>query len=306
VRSALLELETAALGRGDRWLERLREAELRAARDLAAQEADALLPLVAMHEALYRSYRGRRLYSLVQHSRSQVEQLAELFVARGGSAAIAADILAGVGSYLQEVNLPAESRRLLLRALDHDPDNLAALFGMATSHEKYAEYLRAEDYLERLDKLRPGTDQVVLRWAMNLHRTGRRRRAEEILQGMTERCVASWTCSLAHQELARGWLESGAERQAAELLEKGIQRMPERPALRFLLAHAYDRLGRPTRALEVISGVAPGETISERLRYDTWANAHLEEARATVAAAAEAARAALGRAVAATAAEGES
>ena len=298
VRSALLELESSALGRADRSARVLRDAELKVARELAKNDAQALLPLVTMHEALYRAYRGRHLFSLVQHSRAQVERLAELFVAHGGSAKIAADILAGIGSQLQEANLPAESRRLLSRALEHDPANVPALFSMATSHEKYGEYLRATEYLERLGVERPNDEESNLRLAMNLYRTGRQRRFEELLSAMIERCSPSWTCALAHQELARSWLESGSEERAAALLERGIGRMPERHGLRFLLAHAYDRLGQPNSATEVISDVTPGDTRSERLRYDSWSNGFLEEARRSLADLAGEARSALGQAVA--------
>ncbi|MFQ5351103.1 MAG: hypothetical protein ACE5EG_11725, partial [Thermoanaerobaculia bacterium] len=81
----LIDFELAALGRsGEEQLTRLRTAELLVAAALGRQQADLLLPLIALHDELFRLYRRRQIFSLVAHSRRLIESLAEFYAELGG------------------------------------------------------------------------------------------------------------------------------------------------------------------------------------------------------------------------------
>ncbi len=285
--AALVDLELEALGRsGEEPLERLQTAELLAAAELGRQQADLLLPLISVHDDLFHLYRRRHLFSLVAHTRRLLESLAEFYAALGGKPDVAAGVLASVGGYMQELRAPGDSRRLFSRALVHDPTNPPALLGLALSYEKYGDYTRAVERLESLLAARPELDEARLRLALNLERTGDRLRFREILGELAATERAGWVSAIACQELARSLLEAGAPEEAATVLERAVEQMPKRQALRILLAHVYDRQGqleRSWKSLEQTAGAARSDLRSERLTYDEWANGPLDRARRALA-----------------------
>jgi len=201
-----------------------------------------------------------------------VEIIAELYAESGGSASLTASVLAIQGGYLQQANLVAGSRRLFTRALEHDPQTAAALLGLAASFEKYADYLRAIEFLEPLVALRPDLDEAALRLAVNQARVGWVPRAREGFEAVIAKDRLDWTCALAVEELARIYLIAADLEGAVSILEPAIQKMPQRAGLRLLLAHLYDRQGRVGSALELAAGidVATGSGSSARRRYDRW------------------------------------
>ena len=284
-RTALFELESEVLvGSGADAFKRLREAELRVARELVEHEPGLALPIVVLHDQVGEVYRQRRLFSLVGHARATVEIVAEWHVDHGGSGKLAAAALVSQGGHLQHANLPASSRRLFAHALEHDPENQAALLGMAVSLERYGNYPLAIEYLERLVAARPEFDEGLLRLAVNSLRVGRLGQARELLTQVVERDRGDWVCAVAAEELARLRLISGDVEGSRELLEAATDRMAGRSGLRLLLAHVYDRSGRPDRALAALTRPAPSDDAhgvdlespfpsaspSARFRYDEW------------------------------------
>jgi Tfp pilus assembly protein PilF len=206
--------------------------------------------------------------------------------------------MASLAGYLQESNLLAGSQRLYQRGLQHDPEAPAALLGLAASFEKYGNYGDAIEILEKLVVAAPELDEGQLRLAIKLQRVGRRPRARELLLSIIERNADSWTSAVAYEEMAQDYLAAGDSERAAELLRQAIDGAPERQGLRMLLAHVYDRLGRPELALKQLQEVAPvsgSSRTSERLTYDSWPMAVLEEARREVAIEAQAAVAELAK-----------
>jgi tetratricopeptide (TPR) repeat protein len=282
----IFDLELEVLGRGgEDSILRLRTAELLAASELANRQVTLLLPLISLHDELFHLYRRRHLYSLVSHTRRLLESLAELHATLGGSPETTAEILASVGGYMQELRAPYDSRRLFERALEHDPDSPAALLGLALSHEKYGEYRQAVERLEPLVAARPDLDEARLRLALNLERVGDRQRFRELLASLVAGTGTGWVSALACQELARSFLETGSLEEAAAVLKEALEHMPDRQALRILLAHVYDRQGRLTRSWESLEQVAASGTTgggSERLVYDEWANGPMDRARQAV------------------------
>jgi tetratricopeptide (TPR) repeat protein len=302
VRGLLFEFESEAVGAaaGGR-LENLHQAELAVASDLARQHRDLIMPLVLLHEQMYERYRNRRLYTLLHHTRSLLEELADLFVDVGGGPKNGAKMLASLGGYLQESNLSGGSRRLYTRALEWDFKCAAALMGLASSLEKYGEYPAALDYLEQLILIEPDYHEGRLRLALNLERVGLRRRARELLESIVAGDASGWVGGIAYQELGRIMLEAGEVQRAAELLERAAEALPDERATLFLLGHAYDRLGRSNTALERLARVEPRRHArrSERWIYDQWPQAQLEAARSHLAAMSESVMADLPAALAA-------
>lgn len=287
-RSALLELESGVLTDGT--LEVLKSAQVSVAKQLCDKDVESLIPVLALHDDLYNTYRKRSLYSLGFHARAVVELLAELYAERGGtrgSHVVAARVLASLGGHLQAANLPSSSRRLYRRALEHDPQNLAALLGLATSYERYGDYSRAVTVLEDLAAAHPSSGEGLLRLAINLDRLGVRGRSRSLTERVVELEAPSWIRSLAHQKLARILVETGSLDRAAQLLETSLEEVPAQSGSIYLLAHIYDRQKQPYKSLELLDGVATSPNPSPRKTYDSWPEAPLKAIRQELSAAAE-------------------
>jgi hypothetical protein len=112
----------------------------------------------------------------------------------------------------------------------------------------------------------------MLRQAINLRRTGYRSRAEQTLTAVMDQKSGNWVDSLACEESARGALKDGRLKDAALLLEGALSRSPGLGSLSLLLAHIYDRLGKPAQAFDVVDGIRPAEGagLSARKVYDSW------------------------------------
>ncbi len=288
-RSALLDLESGVLT--EDMLETLKSAQLAVAEQLGDDDVESLIPVLALHGDLYSTYRKRRLYSLGFHARDMIELMAELYARRGGtrgSHIVAARVLASLGGYLQAANLPSSSRRLYRQALGHDPHNLAALLGLATSYERYGDCTQSVAILEDLVKAYPSSGEGLLRLAINLDRLGVRTRARKLIEQVIELDGPEWVRSLAYQKLSRILVETGSLEDAARLLEKSLEEIPEQHGSVYLLAHVYDRQRQPYKSLELlqslvsqvpIRGEAASRSASARKLYDSWPETALDAIR---------------------------
>ncbi len=282
VKTALFELESEVLTDGDGASQSLHNAQIQVAGQLAAKDVEALIPILVLHEELYLTYRQRRLYSLTAGARALIEQLAAIYAERGGtqgSGVVAARALASLGGYLQEANLPASSREMFQKALEYDARSATAMLGLATSFERYGEYAKAVEVLERLVVAHPNLAECRLRLAVDLKRLGVRSRGIELLEQAIELEAPAWIHALARQELARSLIETGSLERAAEVLEAGLIAGGEQSTAA-LLAHVYDRLRRPYDSLVLLQGIAPraGGT-SARKAYDSWPEGALSDVR---------------------------
>jgi len=295
-KAALFALESEILTDGAGGSQSLRNAQLQVAEQLAAKDVEALIPILVLHEELYLTYRQRRLYSLTASSRELIEQLAEIYAERGGtegSGVVAARALASLGGYLQEANLPASSREMFHRALDHDPRSGTAMLGLATSFERYGEYSKAVEVLERLAVAQPKLAECRLRLAIDLKRLGVRARALQLLEQVLELEAPSWIHALARQELARSLIETSNLERAAEVLEGALGAGAEQSTIA-LLAHVYDRMRRPYKSIEMLDDIHPRSRsagTSARKAYDSWPEGPLTEVRGELAEAAAVRRA---------------
>jgi tetratricopeptide (TPR) repeat protein len=298
-RATLVDLEVGALRlAGVNPLTLLQAAELGVAQGLASGHAESLLPPLVLHEQLYEVYAQRRHYALMAHSRDMVELLADLYARHGGAPNLAGDTLASLGGYQQGANLTASSRRLFQQALELDPNNRAALLGLGVSHERHGERAAALRYFQRLADAHPELAEGRLRLALNLEGHGDRSRARELLAGLLGAGTADWIRALAYQELGRSHLFTGNLERAAALLEEAVSQLEREPSTFALLAHVYDRMGRPRQALEALERAAVAGRLgrngaSARVVYDSWPRAVLEATRNELVVAAERRREAL-------------
>ena len=284
-RTAVLEVESSVLIGGT--LEELQTAQLRVAQQLAGIEVESLLPVLVLHDDLYMTYRQRKLFSLGFNSRALIEKLAELYAELGGtegSRIVAARALASLAGRLQESNLPSNSRRLYRRTLDYDPHSKVALLGLAISYERYGEYSLAVTFLEALVAAHPRFGEGLLRLAINLDRLGVHQRSKELFDRVLDTEAPDWVRSLAFQESARALIEADQLDQAATLLERSLEELPEQYGTIYLLSHVYDRRREAYRALELIQ-LMPSTTtanVSPRKVYDSWPEAALEQIRSEI------------------------
>ncbi len=279
-RSALLDLEASVLTEGT--LLMLKSAQMAVAEQLSKSDVESLIPVMALHDELYSTYRQRSLFSLGFHAREIIELLAELYAERGGtrgSHIVAARALASLGGHLQAANLPSSSRRLYRRALEHDAHNEAALIGLATSYERYGDYPRAVTILEDLAAAHPESGEGLLRLAINLDRLGVRARARGLVERVITLKAPDWVRSLAYQQLARILVETGDLEQAAQLLESSLEKIPSQRGSIYLLAHIYDRQRQPYKSLELLQALTPSRDESPRKIYDSWPETSLRTIR---------------------------
>lgn len=286
----LVDFETGiALQQGASGLDRLREVELETARDLAIEGAQHLLPLIALHEQAHLADSPGTLAADPYHTRAMIFLLTELYseqLRSSGDREITSDLFVSLAGYFQEGSQGPAIMSLYRRALLFNPENEAALLGMATAREQLGRYRNALSLLQRLAETGSEAAEARLRLAVNLERLGEREEAARILAGLTEDAAPDWVAVVAFHQLARIRLSQGRLESARDLLARGLTRYPDDPGLALGLSWVEERLGSTsdlpfivTEPLELHKAPAPSarylyarpeypyiETIRVRLR----------------------------------------
>ncbi|MCZ6793944.1 MAG: hypothetical protein O7J95_10070 [Planctomycetota bacterium] len=286
VGGALFELLQSAVSDGGGISpERLSGTLLAVASYLGASDAESLVPLIELHDGLYRAYHRQGDYLLATLSRQLVAHLLEAY-ARSSSSKdarrIVASALVSRGDYLLRVGSNPAAQGAFEEALTHDPAHEAALLGLATIREAYGDYERAASLLQRLVPAWPGNDEAKLRLAINLRRLGSANRAESLFRRMLEPQVEEWVGVLAHQELADFLVEDDRLLEATELLSAAVDRWPyvERFYIQQMLV--LDLQHRPLAARKLLEDLTlqrKRDVDSPRLRYTSWPRATFERDR---------------------------
>lgn len=260
---ALYAFETAAMeGRPPLEIDRLFEAEVDVVRALGRRDVESLVPVLVLHHDAYPMYVGRGRPFLAGHASRLAASLADLYAREGasqGSRVLGARALASLGIYAQQTGVKLQGMGLMLHALDFDPTNEAALLGIATAHERSANYRRAAERLLELLKVYPQQREGRLRMAVNLGRIGEARQARELFEELVAEPTRDWVGVLAHQELARIHKEAGRLDRAEQVLWEGLERFPEDGSLRTQLAFVLDHQREPKRSQSVIQELAQAE-----------------------------------------------
>lgn len=260
---ALYAFEGAAMeGRQPQEISRLFEAEVEVVRALGRRDIESLVPVLMLHHDAYPMYVGRGRPFLAGHASRLAASLADLYAREGGtegSRMLGARALASLGIYAQKTGVKLQGMGLMLHALDFDPDNEAALLGIASAHERSGNFHRAAERLLELIGFHPQHREGRLRMAVNLGRLGETRQARGLLEGLIAEPTHDWVGTLAYQELARIHYEAGNPDRAAQVLSQGLERFPEDGAIRTQLAFVLDHQREPQRALRVIQELAEAE-----------------------------------------------
>jgi tetratricopeptide (TPR) repeat protein len=109
--------------------------------------------------------------------------------------------------------------------------------------------------------------------AVNYARTGRQEEAITHLRSLSLEDGDEWISKIAVQELARELARLGREAEAVEALAVAVERWPDEPGMKILMAWTLERQGDRIVAGEWISGIADGSDVtggSARFRYHRW------------------------------------
>lgn len=288
--TGLFEFETGFMAeREPGEVERLLEAEIEVIRWLGVRDLEAVVPLLALHHDAYRLYIERGEPFLAGHSSRLAASVADLYAREGdseGSRILGASALASLGIYAQKSGVKLQSVGLMLHALELDPDNEAALLGLASVQERSGNYHRAAEHLLALLQAHPGHREGRLRMAVNLDRLGSRGDAVSLFDALAAEPENDWVAAVALQELARIHRQEGRLDRAEEVLWSGLERLPDNGRLRTQLALVLDLRRLPRRALSVIQELPQEseriEGPSARRRYGMGPQEAFERVRAAL------------------------
>ncbi len=286
-RAAVLEIESSLLlGPKPVDLEDLADAELSVARELSRGSAGSLLPIIRLHQKVYREVSGQQKYLISTHERELLFRLVNLYADRASAETkpLAARALMGLASELVKAAAPPGLReRTFRQALAFEAGNELALLCLAVDAERQGRYPQALDVLERLVRLSPAHAEGRLRLAVNRARLGKVDEGRRLLREVADAPGGeAWLVSLAHHEIARLLIAAGQLDEAERLLRQGLERVPRDEKLSLQLALVFDLGKQPGRAREVLAGWQPGtatpDTAEARNRYNRLPMERLDQA----------------------------
>lgn len=258
----LMALETSVVSDEDpNTRKRLLKAEQAVIHEVGASNLETLVPIAMLHHEVYRRYlaQGPRGHALVLgHARGMTRDLAILYREQSGSegaALVSSRILTSLGGMLQDAYQQLPAADMFQLASEMDPNNTAALLGLATVFEKNVRYEIAVDTLRRLLKADPAHAEGKLRLAVNLRRLEKSEETVPLLQELAASKAEDWIVSLAAQELADLHRETGKLEAARKVLEAAIERIPGDPRLYVQLAAVLDRAGQTRSAQDLMDKV---------------------------------------------------
>ncbi|HEX6864786.1 MAG TPA: tetratricopeptide repeat protein, partial [Thermoanaerobaculia bacterium] len=285
-RDAMLELQTRVLT-GDRPAisDDLVDVELDIAADLARKDPESLVPVLTLHQVLYREAVRKGGYLLSTHNRELIFRLVDLYAERSGSPEAklrAARFLMGLAAEMIWTAPPSLRARVFQQILAYDSRQEAAILCLAVDAERQGRYADAVGYLERLGPLHT---EARLRLAVNLARLGKMQEARKLLRELSDPAALPantepWQLAVAWQEMARLQLAAGDLDGAEQTLREGLQRLPEDDKLALQLGLVRDLRKDPRGAREAVAGVGktPGTGGAARHRYNQLPTERLEEA----------------------------
>ncbi len=310
-----VEAEVAALERdalresGPVAAKQLLAAELDVAAELAHHEPDALFALLRLHVGLARTYGAARAAQPQAHTFKLCDGLAALTVRAVGKSgrAPAAEAMACLAGSSQRVGAQTAAEEQHRITLLLDPENTAALEGLAAGLERTGRYREAEKLLTQLVAKRPNSLEARLRLALTRQRMGDATDVEALLRACVAPGGPEWIRAVAWQELARLRIDAGNLEAAATVLREATAALPRDRELAVLRAFVLDRTGRhgEARAAAVRLTSRSSDAASARFAYSQLPATELDRACAALATrVSDGAAAALVRAVAATRAGG--
>jgi tetratricopeptide (TPR) repeat protein len=275
-RDAMLELQTKVLtGARPATSSDLAEVELEIADELARKNLDSLVPVLTLHQVLYREAVRKSGFLLSTHNRELTFRLVELYAERSGSPEgklRAARFLMGLASEMIWTSPPSLRARVFQQILAYDSQQEAAILGLAVDAERQGRYADAVGYLQRLP---PAHTESRLRLAINLARLGKVQEARKLLLELSEPVALPpstepWHLAVAWQEMARLHLAAGDLDSAEKTLRQGLERLPDDDKLALQLGLVRDLRKDPRGARDSVAGLGktPGAGGAARHRYN--------------------------------------
>ncbi len=273
-RDEVREMErTVLMGEKPASSEDLQEVELAVAKELSRGNPEALIPILALHQVIYRDAVRAHTFLLSTHSRELIFQLTGLYASAERSPDMnmkkrAAGFLTALAAEMIWTAPPSMRSRLFQRILDLDGTEETALLCLAVDAERQGRYSEAVAALERLTRAHPGNTEARLRLAVNLARLGKVQDARKLLTEISggkvdpARPTEPWLLAVAWQEIGRLLIGSGNLDQAETVLRAGLQRLPDDEKIALQLALIRDLRKDPRGAREAVSGLGtkPGST----------------------------------------------
>jgi VWFA-related protein len=242
---------------------------------VSRSDPDLLLPAILLHKEAYSQYRIRKESFLSVHARTTALGLIDEYVKRSKTQEareLASRIITGMVPEVYESGAHVSAMSMLRRAIELDVRNAAALTGLGFLLETTGREDRVPTYedavamFERAIRVQPELHEARLRLGVNLGRLGRGLESGRQLNRLIEaEDVPDWISSLAYQELARLYLQSGQCDEARRVLERGRERMPEESKLALQLSYAYERCQRQAQAKRAIRAAEGGGTAARYL-----------------------------------------
>jgi len=274
--AAIAELEVKALT-GEEMLTglELRELELDAVHAWTGGGRDRLTQILTLYTLIYRDAWTRQRFLTAGHAGAMVARLVDDYVKSDAPDArkLGGQFLVALTPRATGAGLSELVQHALLRALDLDHDNEAALLCLAVDAERRGHYVDAVRWLERLKRAHPENREARLRLALSLAKDGRRADAERQLRSLAEERSGQddWITAVAWQELARSEIADGRLPAAERTLAAGLARLPGDEKLAIERAFLLDLRNEPGRAEEALPARAAASSVSgssARLRYD--------------------------------------
>ena len=271
-RRSVMELERDAVANpSSKAVKTLAEVEFAEAKALAEQNPDSLLPIVFLHRELCRSYSARHEGILEYHSREITIALASLSARLQPDNPFPLGLMVNLAGDFARMGASGAARRLLEQTLVFSPEYQPALLALGFSFEQNGEYGKAVAIFQRLVDAYPDDSEGRLRLAVNLIRTGRDERGEEILRDLIESQALLWIRTIAAQELIRSLVGAGSLVEAEQAVHLALERVPEDQRLWILLAAIMEETNRHGEAIGVVERLPPASPgISARARYAEW------------------------------------
>jgi tetratricopeptide (TPR) repeat protein len=272
-REAMLELQTRVLtGERPAISDDLVEVELDVVAELARKDLESLVPILALHQVLYREAVRKAGYLLSTHNRELIFRLVDLYAERSGSPEgkrRAARFLMGLAAEMVWTAPPSLRARVFQQILAYDGRQEAAILCLAVDAERQGRYADAAGFLERLGS---SHTEARLRLAVNLARLGKMQEARKHLRELSAPAAKAepWQLAVAWQEMARLQLAAGDLDGAEQTLREGLQRLPEDDKLALQLGLVRDLRKDPRGARDAVAGLGktPGAGGAARHQYN--------------------------------------
>ncbi len=270
-RTAVMAMEASVLG-GERPAssEDLMEVELDVAGDLARSDSGILIPLLTLHQVIYRDAVRKQSYLVSTHDRELVFRLIALYAQRNPSPEgrrEAGRFLYGLAAEMTESAPPSLRARLFQQILALDGTDATALLCLAVDAERQGRYAEAVGHLERLNKLHPGHAEARLRLGVNLARIGKVKDARRVLAEVSGLSTAEpWHVAVAAQEQTRVLIAAGDLAGAEAAIQDGLKRLPDDDKLALQLGLIRDLRKDPRGARDAVARIGKTEARLPRNR----------------------------------------